>query len=95
MITFALVLGTLWLAAKYLSSALPTGFWYGLLAATICMAAALPIGLGVGIIMNASGIGSDAVKPGEHYLAGLRTGMLAILFIPFVVAFYRRRRVSA
>jgi hypothetical protein len=95
MITFVLVFGTIWLAAKYLSAALPTGFWYSFLAAVICIVAALPIGLGVGIIMSASGIGGDAVRPGEYYLDGMRTGTLAILVIPFVVAFHRRKRAIA
>jgi hypothetical protein len=95
MITFVLVFGTIWLAAKYLSVALPRGFWFSLFATVICVVAALPIGLGVGIIMSASGIGDDAVRPGEYYLDGMRTGALAILAIPFVVAFYRRKRAIA
>ncbi|MEH2574430.1 hypothetical protein [Bradyrhizobium sp. AZCC 1708] len=92
MMTFALVFATVWLAAKYLSAALPKGFWYSCLAAIICIVAALPIGLGVGIIVSASGIGGNAVRHGEYYLDGIRTGALAVLVIPFVVAFYRRKR---
>jgi hypothetical protein len=93
--TFALVFGTMWLAAKYLTAALPKGFWFSFLAAIICIVAALPVGFGVGIIMSASGIGGDAVTAGEHYLAGMRTGALAILIIPFVVAYYRRKPAIA
>lgn len=95
MIAFALVFGTMWLVAKYLSAALPRGLWYSVLAAIICIVAAPPIGLGVGIIMSASGIGRDVISAGEHYLDGIRTGVLAILVMPFVVAVYRRRRAIA
>ncbi|WP_247522978.1 hypothetical protein [Bradyrhizobium sp. 145] len=88
-----LVFGAMWLVAKYLSAALPRGFWYSILAAIICIVAALPIGLGVGIIMSASAIGGDLVRPGEYYLDGMRTGTLAIFAIPFLIALYRRKRV--
>lgn len=94
MITLALVFGTMWLAAKYLSAALPSGFLYSFLAAIVCMVAALPIGLGVGIIMALSKIGGSAVNTGDYLLDGMRNGTLTIFVIPFVVAFYRRKRAT-
>lgn len=88
--TFALVFGTMWLAAKYLSTILPSGFWYSALAAILCAIAAPLIGFGVGIIMSGTG-----GKVGDHLLSGVTTGLLAAIVAPLAVAFYRRKATTA
>ena len=91
MLTAFFVFGSVILLVYWLSEAVPSGFKFSALVAAIAMIAAPIIGFAWGALL--AYMDRHIATPSEYLASGFVNGTLATIAAPFLVAYYRRKRV--